>query len=466
MSNFINVKVNESFTLPTDSYADLIPGEIIMFPVTSTTLSSDYFLDCDGSVYDADTYPLLNDAIGTRFGNDGDGSPKLPNLNASSDDDCVMIRGDGSMSKKTKINNTSETNTSNKINYLPDHNSQHDFVVNSVNISSFKYNKDSINLNSNNQQYVTGLDTAAKKQSYSGNGKKKLNLSTDDHSHSYKISNKGDIYSHNAFIKTASVNSNQISVSENSTNTHNYVFPSIKLKYYIFVGKNDEMSNANVDDNNSDYDDDSKISTTSSFVNVNVNDSLKVSSNQVISKPNKIIIYAGSTPPSGYVWCDGHNGTPDLTNRFITSTTSSSTVGKYTNNKKKSNTISSLPGHSHTITIDGANVTSHNVNYKANLTYENFGSVKGMKESGVNKNVAWKGNHKLAGNHQHNFTYSNISNNFIAYKHNNNDNSKNIPKTDASGVKSSSIKINQNETNNTSKFIPAYVSIGFIMKET
>ena len=473
MSDLTNVKINSSLTLPSGSYSDLLPGEILMFPVSTsvsdiTTIldlanNKSHFFECNGDSFSKTTYSLLYDVIGDRFGTDDDGSPKIPNLNASSNNDCVMIRGDDSMSEKSKINSTSEATTSNKINYLPEHNSQHEFVVNSVNISSFNYNEDSIKLKSNNQKYITGLDTAVKNKSNAGNGIKSLNLSNHEHSHSYEISSKGHISSHKEFIKSSSVNSNQISVSENSTNTQNYVFPSIKLKYFIFTGISDGVNSAYVDntDANTEANYDSNNKTTySSFIDLSINKTLKVSSNRVIEKPNKIIIYAGSTPPNGYVWCDGNNGTPDLTERFITSTTSSSTVGKYTNNNSKSNKISSFPGHSHTVTIDGDNKTSHNVKYTADLTYNKFGSLKGMKKSGVNKNVAWKSKSELAGDHEHDFTKSTISNDLIAFKTN-----EKIPVTDASGVKYS-IEIEQDETNNTSEFIPAYVPIGFIMKET
>ena len=476
MSKFINLKINESLTLPTDSYADLIPGEIIMFPVSSvpssvgtTILDSEYFLECNGDSFSKSNYPLLYDAIGDRFGNSGD-NYLLPNLHSSSEDAAIMMRGESNMSNNSKkINNSSETNNSNTINYLQEHNSDHSYTVNSVEVSSFNYDNDnfSVSLNENTQKYTAGIDTnQISSNSKAGYGNKKRGLANNGHTHNYAINSKNNSTTTKDFLKsTSSVNSeNEISVSNNYSNDQsNYVFPSIKLKYYIFTGVPDDDYNNSYVDSETSNNYDTKNNATSSLQNVKINNSFKVSSNQVISKPNKIIIYAGQTPPEGYVWCDGNNNTPDLTDRFITSTTSSNIVGKYTNNKSKSNEIKSFPGHSHTVTISDDNITSHNYKYTTNATYNNYGSLNGMDKSGVSNNAAYKGNHTLPGDHFHTFNYSYISNNQIEYTHNNEK-----PTTDTSGVKKS-ITITQNNNSNSkseSEFIPAYVSIGFIMKST
>lgn len=61
----------------------------------------------------------------------------------------------------------------------------------------------------------------------------------------------------------------------------------------------------------------------------------------------KIKIYAGTTLPAGYVWCDGNNGTPDLTgNQYIISDLSGGTQQQTGNNYFTNNMIS----HTHTVT--------------------------------------------------------------------------------------------------------------------
>ena len=43
---------------------------------------------------------------------------------------------------------------------------------------------------------------------------------------------------------------------------------------------------------------------------------------------NTIVMYSGTTIPSGWLLCDGRNGTPDLTNRFVLGTPSLDNIGK------------------------------------------------------------------------------------------------------------------------------------------
>lgn len=60
----------------------------------------------------------------------------------------------------------------------------------------------------------------------------------------------------------------------------------------------------------------------------------------------KIKIYAGTSLPTGYVWCDGTNGTPNLSgNKYIISDLSEGSQQNVGNNQFASNMIS----HTHTI---------------------------------------------------------------------------------------------------------------------
>ena len=71
----------------------------------------------------------------------------------------------------------------------------------------------------------------------------------------------------------------------------------------------------------------------------------------------KIKIYAGTTLPAGYVWCDGNNDTPNLTDKFIISDLSGGTQQTIGNNQFASNMIS----HTHNV-----NTTIDNTNYDCN----------------------------------------------------------------------------------------------------
>jgi len=67
-----------------------------------------------------------------------------------------------------------------------------------------------------------------------------------------------------------------------------------------------------------------------------------------------IILWKGGTVPSGWVVCNGANGTPNLTNKFIRAGTASGATGGSDDavNVSHSHTFSgnALPAHSHTYT--------------------------------------------------------------------------------------------------------------------
>jgi hypothetical protein len=79
-----------------------------------------------------------------------------------------------------------------------------------------------------------------------------------------------------------------------------------------------------------------------------------------------IVIWAGSEAsiPSGFVLCNGSNGTPDLRNRFVIGAGSTFAVG----DTGGSNTISSLPAHTHD--FSGTSVSAGGHSHTTNLGTE------------------------------------------------------------------------------------------------
>lgn len=69
-----------------------------------------------------------------------------------------------------------------------------------------------------------------------------------------------------------------------------------------------------------------------------------------------IVIWSGSIAsiPSGWVLCNGSNGTPDLRNRFVPGAGGSYTVGAQGGSDSVSLTIAQMPSHNHTITNSGS----------------------------------------------------------------------------------------------------------------
>jgi len=71
-----------------------------------------------------------------------------------------------------------------------------------------------------------------------------------------------------------------------------------------------------------------------------------------IISPGMIIMWSGSITniPTGYVLCDGTNGTPDLRNRFVVGagTGTKYTIGNIGGNDNITLTTNQLPAHTHT----------------------------------------------------------------------------------------------------------------------
>ena len=171
-----------------------------------------------------------------------------------------------------------------------------------------------------------------------------------------------------------------------------------------------------------------------------------------IKLKNKIIMYCGNTLPSGYVWCDGNNGTPNLINRFIYGISTGS-IGDFGNSE-----INAIPNHNHSIT---ANSVTRNIDKVVNtidyryLNRTGVPNVVGGAQKG-NSSGAWSDKNHY---HQVNNTTSN------------NSNAQNLGQTlDATINNSTNNNINQHYNNiqntwvNNNVFPQKYIYIGFIMK--
>ena len=180
---------------------------------------------------------------------------------------------------------------------------------------------------------------------------------------------------------------------------------------------------------------------------------------------NKIKIWTGNTPPSGYVWCDGNNGTPNLKNKFIYFINhTSNTLGNVGNN-----TINSIPTHNHnvsSVSINSDIVNTTNLLRINNLYYLRYNRTAPLASSGSRRSDSTPSIdvHK---NHFHNINNNDVNSN--SFK--NDIIIENFSPTNTLNI----VKQNDLTTNNIvssgvvqqgsqEDFEPKYIYIGFIMK--
>jgi len=79
--------------------------------------------------------------------------------------------------------------------------------------------------------------------------------------------------------------------------------------------------------------------------------------------PGTIVMWSGLLPeiPEGWALCDGTNGTPDLTDRFILSVSAGENPGETGGSHTKTLSVSNLPSHTHSFTTDSAGAHSHSL---------------------------------------------------------------------------------------------------------
>ena len=103
-------------------------------------------------------------------------------------------------------------------------------------------------------------------------------------------------------------------------------------------------------------------------------------SNSSLFVTGMIMMYTGSTAPSGWAICNGQNGTPDLRNRFIVGAGNSYNVGVTGGFDSVSLSESQIPSHTHSFSGSGSH--SHGINdpsHTHNLLYDHgsFGGSSG-----------------------------------------------------------------------------------------
>jgi microcystin-dependent protein len=111
------------------------------------------------------------------------------------------------------------------------------------------------------------------------------------------------------------------------------------------------------------------------------NDTNYITLAQVPLVTGMILMYTGSTAPSGWALCDGQNGTPDLRDRFIVGTGSTYSSGNTGGANTNTLTTSQLPSHTHT--FSGSNTHNHSYS-RLNSANDENGSPVGTGGSAGN----------------------------------------------------------------------------------
>lgn len=92
-----------------------------------------------------------------------------------------------------------------------------------------------------------------------------------------------------------------------------------------------------------------------------------------------ICMWSGTTVPTGWLLCDGTNGTPDLRNRFIVGAGSSYKIGNTGGSDTVALTEDELPSHTHTV---NSTTVKKTFNVRETLNAINGTSLAGNGYSG------------------------------------------------------------------------------------
>lgn len=176
----------------------------------------------------------------------------------------------------------------------------------------------------------------------------------------------------------------------------------------------------------------------------------------------RIRMYAGDTLPTGYVWCDGNSGTPDLRSLFVYSTTANASL-----NTTGSNTVNDFPAHTHnsTININSYNYISSsglNANFERSSKTGTFVSddnnIVQDNIGGANTNSSYSHSHVI-----NNSLGTGLSNNIINFSNSNFSNTFNSV-VDNLTINTSAVHPNTSNNSNVTNYTKKAIMIGFIMK--
>ena len=182
----------------------------------------------------------------------------------------------------------------------------------------------------------------------------------------------------------------------------------------------------------------------------------------------KIKIYAGTVKPAGYVWCDGTNGTPNLTDKYIISGQSSEIQTTFGNNQFANNMIR----HTHNVNVHDIAVTSSNSNvfnagnnqFNIGAYFNEINSITSQKilqiynEDGGSSRTPSDGlRHQIVSNagHDHNMPKTEIAREVsfdFAYDH-------------KVSFKNNAKNVSLGNVGDGANYEPPYIYIGFIMKD-
>jgi microcystin-dependent protein len=111
-------------------------------------------------------------------------------------------------------------------------------------------------------------------------------------------------------------------------------------------------------------------------------DAVKTYVNQAIPV-GVILMWSGSSIPTGWALCDGTNGTPDLRDRFVVGKSDSKPVHTKGGSASVTLTVGNLPAHTHSVTIQNSGEHLHRFTaYHADLKHAGGATESHLKDDG------------------------------------------------------------------------------------